>query len=92
MLDFNFNRRDFLRIGSIGAGMSTMGLSDVAFAADEELALKFENISTPEDALQTLLKDNNNALKTEVLQHLNLKENDLVSELNEIKERKERII
>ena len=44
MLDFNFNRRDFLRIGSIGAGMSTMGLSDVAFAADEELALKDKSV------------------------------------------------
>ena len=32
---------------------------DVAkmMAKDEELAVKFENISTPEDALQTLLKD-----------------------------------
>ena len=28
MLDFMFNRRDFLRIGSIGAGMTAVGLSD----------------------------------------------------------------
>ena len=34
MLDFMFNRREFLRIGSIGAGMTAIGLSDEAFAAN----------------------------------------------------------
>ena len=33
MLDFFFNRRDFLRVGSIGAGMTAIGLSDAAFSA-----------------------------------------------------------
>ena len=28
MLDIGFNRRDFLRVGGIGAGMSALGLSD----------------------------------------------------------------
>ena len=31
-----FNRRDFLRIGSIGAGMSAVGFSDQAFAANAQ--------------------------------------------------------
>ncbi|MAH44480.1 hypothetical protein CMI37_01545 [Candidatus Pacearchaeota archaeon] len=35
MLDFGSNRRDFLRIGGIGAGMSAMGLSDAALAEEE---------------------------------------------------------
>ena len=34
MLDINFNRRDFLRIGSISAGMSTLGMSDYAFSQE----------------------------------------------------------
>ena len=34
MLDFFFNRRDFLRVGSIGAGMTAVGLSDLAMAQD----------------------------------------------------------
>ena len=34
MLDFFFNRRDFLRVGSIGAGMTAIGLSDLAMAQD----------------------------------------------------------
>jgi|TARA_R110002020_G_scaffold194354_9_gene395141 hypothetical protein len=33
MLDFIFDRRNFLRIGSIGAGMSAIGLSDIGLAA-----------------------------------------------------------
>ena len=33
MLDFYFNRRDFLRMGSIGAGMSTLGLSDLVLGS-----------------------------------------------------------
>ena len=35
MIDFVFNRRDFLRIGSIGAGMSAIGLSDYALATQD---------------------------------------------------------
>ena len=31
-----FNRRDFLRVGSIGAGMSAVGFSDQAFAANAQ--------------------------------------------------------
>ena len=40
MFDFYFNRRDFLRMGSVGAGMSAMGLSDIALAEGEDLELK----------------------------------------------------
>jgi len=36
MLDFYANRRDFLRIGSIGAGMSSLGLSDVAMGEETQ--------------------------------------------------------
>jgi hypothetical protein len=36
MLDFIFNRRDFLRIGSIGAGMTAVGLSDEALSANTQ--------------------------------------------------------
>jgi len=35
LYDVNFNRRNFLRIGSIGAGMSAVGLSDLAMAEEE---------------------------------------------------------
>ena len=35
MLDFIFDRRNFLRIGSIGAGMSAVGLSDYALGSQE---------------------------------------------------------
>lgn len=35
MLDFVFDRRNFLRIGSIGAGMTAVGLSDEAFGSEE---------------------------------------------------------
>ena len=42
-------------------------------AKDEELHSKFENINTSEDALETLLQGNNDVLKKEILQHLNLK-------------------
>ena len=44
MFDFYFNRRDFLRMGSIGAGMSSMGLSDVGLADTEELELKDKSV------------------------------------------------
>ena len=39
MLDLFFDRRDFLRIGSIGAGMTALGFSDEAFAAQEPSSL-----------------------------------------------------
>jgi len=35
MIDFVFDRRNFLRIGSIGAGMSAIGLSDYALASQD---------------------------------------------------------
>ena len=34
MLDFIFNRRNFLRVGGISAAMSSIGLSDKAFAQE----------------------------------------------------------
>ena len=40
MLDFIFDRRNFLRIGSIGAGLSAVGLSDYALAQE---ALSYED-------------------------------------------------
>ena len=40
MLDFFFNRRDFLRVGSIGAGMTSIGLSDMSFAAQDPNSYK----------------------------------------------------
>ena len=46
---------------------------------------KFENINTSEDALETLLQGNNDdVLKNEILQHLNLTDDDLKNELSEI--------
>ena len=36
MFDFYSDRRDFLRIGSIGAGMSSIGLSDIAMGEDTQ--------------------------------------------------------
>ena len=44
MFDFYFDRRDFLRMGSIGAGMSAMGLSDVALAEAQDLELKDKSV------------------------------------------------
>ena len=44
MLDFYFNRRDFLRMGSIGTGMSTLGLSDLVLGSEEDLALKDKTV------------------------------------------------
>ena len=35
MLDINFNRRDFLRVGGIGAGLGCVPFSDIAFAENE---------------------------------------------------------
>ena len=40
MLDFIYDRRNFLRVGSIGAGLSAVGLSDYALAQD---ALSYED-------------------------------------------------
>jgi len=40
MLDFFFNRRDFLRVGAIGAGMTSIGLSDMALAAQDPKSYK----------------------------------------------------
>lgn len=36
MFDIYSNRRDFLRVGAIGAGFSTIGLSDLALAEEEQ--------------------------------------------------------
>ena len=44
MLDFYFNRRDFLRMGSIGTGMSTLGLSDLALGSEQDLELKDKTV------------------------------------------------
>ena len=38
MLDLSFNRRDFLRVGGLGAGLGVLPFSDIAFA-EEELVL-----------------------------------------------------
>eukprot|EP00943_MAST-04B_sp_MAST-4B-sp1_P007325 g7325.t1 len=54
---------------------------------DEELRGKFETSNTSEDALEDLLQGNSEVLKNEILQHLNLKENDLILELDELKKR-----
>ena len=43
MLDFFFNRRDFLRVGSIGAGMTAIGLSDSVMSQDP-ISLKDKSI------------------------------------------------
>ena len=44
MIDLGFNRRDFLRIGSIGAGMSSIGLSDIALSAQDQSHLKDSSV------------------------------------------------
>jgi len=44
MIDINFNRRDFLRVGGIGAGMSALGLSDYAFSQDGAVAYKDKTV------------------------------------------------
>ncbi len=67
MLDFMFDRRDFLRIGSIGAGMTAVGLSDEAFAANAQSGsdksvvwvwlgggpTQFETFHAPKDTVPT---------------------------------------
>ena len=35
MLDLDFNRRDFLRVGGLGAGLGVLPFSDEAFAEEE---------------------------------------------------------
>ena len=37
MLDLGFNRRDFLRVGGIGAGLGMTPFSDIAFSQEEDL-------------------------------------------------------
>mgnify|MGYP003673373068 CR=1 FL=1 len=44
MLDIGFNRRDFLRIGGVGAGMSALGLSDHALSQDGASAYKDKTV------------------------------------------------
>ena len=44
MLDFFYDRRDFLRVGSIGAGMSAVGLSDYAFSQDGAAGYKDKTV------------------------------------------------
>jgi hypothetical protein len=44
MIDFNFNRRDFLRVGSIGVGLSSLGLSDAALAEENQNELKDSSV------------------------------------------------
>ena len=44
MLDIGFNRRDFLRVGGIGAGMSAIGLSDQALSQDGAVAYKDKTV------------------------------------------------
>ena len=41
MIDFSFNRRDFLRVGGLGAGLSALPFSDCVFAQD--------SLSSPND-------------------------------------------
>jgi hypothetical protein len=78
MLDFYSNRRDFLRIGSIGAGMSAIGLSDIAFAKGEIQAshndcavvwiwlgggpTQFETFHAPNDSVPTEWQPINGAI------------------------------
>ena len=76
MLDFIFNRRNFLRIGSIGAGLSAVGLSDYAFAQEalshEDKAVvwvwlgggptQFETFHAPNDTVPTEWQPINGAI------------------------------
>ena len=76
MLDFIFDRRNFLRIGSIGAGLSAVGLSDYAFAQDalshEDKAVvwvwlgggptQFETFHAPNDTVPTEWQPINGAI------------------------------
>lgn len=44
MLDLYFDRRDFIRIGAIGAGMSSIGLSDLAFSQEDSKTYKDKTV------------------------------------------------
>jgi hypothetical protein len=44
MIDFIFDRRNFLRIGSIGAGMSAIGLSDYALGSQDFSSYKDKTV------------------------------------------------
>ncbi len=44
MIDFIFDRRNFLRIGSIGAGMSAVGLSDFALGSQDFTSYKDKTV------------------------------------------------
>ena len=44
MIDIFHNRRDFLRVGGIGAGMSAIGLSDRALAEEGTSELKDSSV------------------------------------------------
>ena len=44
MIDFIFDRRSFLRIGSIGAGMSAIGLSDYALGSQDFSSYKDKTV------------------------------------------------
>lgn len=74
MLDINLNRRDFMRIGSIGAGMSAVGLSDYALSQEayEDKTVvwlwlgggptQFETFHAPKDTVPTEWKPANGAI------------------------------
>ena len=77
MLDLFFDRRDFLRIGSIGAGMTALGFSDEAFAAQNPSSLhdkavvwiwlgggptQFETFHAPNDTVPTEWQPVNGAI------------------------------
>ena len=77
MLDFFFNRRDFLRVGSIGAGMTAVGLSDFSMAAQDSQSLEdktvvwvwlgggptqFETFHAPNDTVPTEWQPVNGAI------------------------------
>ena len=77
MVDFFFNRRDFLRVGSIGAGMTAVGLSDLSMATQESQSLEdktvvwvwlgggptqFETFHAPNDTVPTEWQPVNGAI------------------------------
>jgi hypothetical protein len=77
MVDFFFNRRDFLRVGSIGAGMTAVGLSDLSMATQDPQSLEdktvvwvwlgggptqFETFHAPNDTVPTEWQPVNGAI------------------------------
>jgi hypothetical protein len=77
MVDFFFNRRDFLRVGSIGAGMTAVGLSDLSMATQDSQSLEdktvvwvwlgggptqFETFHAPNDTVPTEWQPINGAI------------------------------